>query len=79
MNKTVLTLSAIWLFDMIKSVMSSTVPEKQTKDIKAELTIKMPLNPGADDWNCVCEAEKRVFCRNVYVVGKPVLLTCGHH
>ena len=28
MNKIVMTLSAMWLFDVIKNVMSSTVPEK---------------------------------------------------
>ena len=31
MNKIVLTSSALWLFDVIKNVMSSNVPEKKKK------------------------------------------------
>ena len=44
MNKIVLTSSAMWLFDMIKVVMSSTVPEKKkiqkpSKTHKAKVTV----------------------------------------
>ena len=69
-----------WLFPFIKKKshwLDGNFPafrtsQKQSVQISMHclhLTIKMPLNLGADDWNSVCEAEESTLkeCEGIYM------------
>ena len=60
-----------WLGRNVPAFRTSQKQEIQSSVHRLHPTIKMPLNLGEDDWNCVCKAEKSTLneCERCRLIG----------